>query len=258
MVLFDSHCHIDVAEFDADREQVLQRARQLGVQQLLVPAVDAAHWAALVTLCGQDAGLYPALGLHPVYVDRHSQQDIAGLERAVADHRPVAVGEIGLDYFVSGLDRDKQQVLFEAQLAVARSAGLPVVLHVRKAHDQVLAALRRIRVRGGIAHAFNGSLQQAQHYIDLGFMLGFGGTLTYERSKKIRALARQLPVASIVLETDAPDMVVAAHHGERNSPEYLPHCLQALSAVRSEDPDDLARHTTANARAVLGLSEPVP
>ena len=255
MDLFDSHCHIDVSAFDTDRNQVLQRAREHGVKRLLVPAVDAAHWEQLIALCGQDAGLYPALGLHPVYVDNHSRQDINSLESAVAEHKPVAVGEIGLDYFVTGLDRDKQQVLFEAQLVVARDAGLPVVLHVRKAHDQVLATLRRIRVHGGVAHAFNGSTQQAQQYIDLGFKLGFGGTLTYERSSKIHALARQLPVTSLVLETDAPDMVVAAHRGERNSPEYLPDCLQALADIRDEAPGDLASQTTANACAAFGLQE---
>lgn len=253
MQLFDSHCHLDVAEFDADRVQVLQRARLAGVHQLLVPAIDAAHWPGLVALCKETHGLYPALGLHPVYVERHSQADIAALEQAVADYQPVAIGEIGLDYFVAGLDRDKQQQLFEAQLAVARDAGLPVVLHVRKAHDAVLATLRRLRTSGGTAHAFNGSLQQAQQYIDLGFKLGFGGTLTYERSRKIRALAAQLPLNALVLETDAPDMVVAAHRGERNSPEYLPSCLQALAGIRDEDPGQLAAQTTANARAAFCL-----
>lgn len=253
MELFDSHCHIDVEDFDADRDEVLERARRSGVQRLLVPAVDAAHWEALVTLCHGQAGLYPALGLHPVYLEQHSQRDIAALEQAIAQYRPVAVGEIGLDYFIADLDRERQQQLFEVQLEIARNAGLPVVLHVRKAHDQVLATLRRIKVKGGTAHAFNGSLQQAQQYIDMGFKLGFGGTLTYERSNRIRALARQLPLSAIVLETDAPDMVVATHRGERNSPEYLPDCLQALARVRDEAPDYLAGQTTANACAAFGL-----
>jgi TatD DNase family protein len=257
MDLFDSHCHIDVAEFASDRDQVLQRARRNGVRELLVPAVDAAHWDSLIALCRQDSGLFPALGLHPVYLEQHSRKDIDALEHAVAQHRPVAVGEIGLDYFVTELDRSRQQVLFEAQLEVARNASLPVVLHVRKAHDQVLATLRRITVPGGTAHAFNGSLQQAQQYIDMGFKLGFGGTLTYERSNKIRALARQLPVDALVLETDAPDMVVAAHRGERNSPEYLTDCLQALAEIRDEAPEYLAARTTANARAAFRLNEAV-
>jgi TatD DNase family protein len=154
---------------------------------------------------------------------------------------------------VTELDRQRQQRLFEAQLQVARDANLPVILHVRKAHDQVLATLKRLRVRGGIAHAFNGSLQQAQQYIDLGFKLGFGGMLTYERSNKLRALARELPLEALVLETDAPDLTVAAHHGERNSPEYLPDCLRALAEVRNADPEEVAHATSRNAEQVLNL-----
>ena len=138
---------------------------------------------------------------------------------------------------------------------MARDADLPVLLHVRKSHDQVLATLRRMRVRGGIAHAFNGSLQQARQYLDLGFKLGFGGTLTYARSSRIRALAKALPLEAIVLETDAPDIPVAAHRGERNSPEYLPDCLQALAEVRDADAELLAAQTTRNACAVLYLAE---
>jgi len=255
MDLIDTHCHLDVADFDADRSEVLARARTNGVRRLVIPAVDAVRWGSLLALCRREAGLYPALGLHPVYLEQHRQKDVEALETAIAEHRPVAVGEIGLDFFLPGLDRERQQRLFEAQLAVARNADLPVLLHVRKSHDQVLAILRRMRVCGGIAHAFNGSLQQARQYLELGFKLGFGGTLTYPRSSRIRALAKALPVEAMVLETDAPDMAVAAHRGERNSPEYLPDCLQALAEVRDADPALLAAHTTRNACAVLSLAE---
>jgi TatD DNase family protein len=254
--LIDTHCHLDVAEFDADRQAVLARARANGVKTIVVPGVSATGWDFLWRFCASEPGLFPAFGLHPVYLEEHAAADLATLETLLADCRPVAVGEIGLDYFVTALDRERQQVLFEAQLALARDAGLPVILHVRKAHDAVLAAIRRIRVRGGIAHAYNGSLQQAQQYIDLGFKLGFGGMLTYERSRRLRQLAQALPVESIVLETDAPDLTVAQHRGMRNSPEYLPHCLAALSEVRGETREALARQTSANARAVLGLDSP--
>jgi len=254
MELFDTHCHLDVAAFDKDRIQVLQRAHEQGVKTILVPAIDAAHWDGLLELCNSQPDLYPALGLHPVFVESHHTEDVARLEQYVETHRPVAIGEIGLDYFVSDLDRDKQRQLFEAQLAVARDAQLPVVLHVRKAHDEVLSCLKKTPVPGGTVHAFNGSEQQARHYIDMGFKLGFGGTLTWERSRKIRELARTAPMDSIVLETDAPDMVVAQHAGERNSPEYLVHCLQALSDVRDAAPEDIAAQTTFNARSVFGLS----
>ena len=256
MELIDTHCHLDAAEFDADRQAVLARARAKGVTTIVVPGVTAPGWDYLWQFCAAEPGLYPALGLHPVYLDQHEAADLAKLEILLADHRPVAVGEIGLDYYVTKLDRERQQVLFEAQLALARDAGLPVILHVRKAHDAVLATLRRIRVPGGIAHAYNGSLQQAQQYIELGFKLGFGGMLTYERSRRLRQLAQALPVESIVLETDAPDLTVAQHRGMRNSPEYLPYCLAALAEVRGESREELARQTSANARAVLELDSP--
>ena len=253
MELVDTHCHLDDAAFDADRDQVLERCREYGVTRIVVPAVAAAGWDGLLALCRSRPGLYPALGLHPVHVDTHVDADVGALAAQIEAQRPVAVGEIGLDYYLQGLDRDRQQALFEAQLAIARDAGLPVLLHVRKAHDAVLATLRRLRVKGGIAHAFNGSLQQARQYLALGFRLGFGGTLTYEGSTRIRRLAAELPGEALVLETDAPDMVVAGHRGERNSPEYLPQCLQALANVRGEDPAQLAALTTRNAIDVLGL-----
>ena len=253
MEVIDSHCHIDVADFDDDREAVLQRARELGVTGIVVPGICAADWGTLLALCSSHAGLFPALGLHPVFTQQHAAGDVDTLQGLLKEHAVVAIGEIGLDYFVSGLDRASQQSLFEAQLAVARDANLPVILHVRKSHDAVLETLRRIPVRGGICHAFNGSLQQAARYIEMGFRLGFGGMLTFQRSVKLRALARELPVEALVLETDAPDMTVAQHRGERNSPEYLPYCLAALASVRDTDAEELARIATANTREVLNL-----
>lgn len=253
MGIIDTHCHLDVSAFDPDRQQVLANARRLGVSAIVVPGIHAAGWPGLLALCGRHADLHPALGLHPVYLEHHREADLAELEQRLERDRPVAVGEIGVDFFVPELDRERQLHLFESQLALARDAGLPVLLHIRKAHDQVLAALHRIRVVGGIAHAFNGSLQQAERFIELGFCLGFGGMLTFERSTRLRRLARELPLEALVLETDAPDMTVAAHRGERNSPEYLPDCLAALAEVRDADPVEIAAATSANARELLAL-----
>lgn len=252
MTLIDTHCHLDAPEFDADRAEVLAAARAAGVGAIVVPAVTAAGWDALLALCAAQRGLHPALGLHPVYLAQHRDEDLAALERRLAERRPLAVGEIGLDHFVEDLDRARQQRLFEAQLAIARDAGLPVLLHVRRAHHAVLAALKRIRPPGGIAHAFNGSLEEARQYLDLGFVLGFGGTLTFERSRRIRALARALPLSALVLETDAPDLTPAAHRGERNTPAWLPEVLTALAEVRETSPEALAEATSANARRLLG------
>jgi TatD DNase family protein len=253
MHLIDTHCHLDVADFDSDRSSVLERARAAGVKQIVVPAIERASWPDLLALCGAEAGLHPALGLHPVFLERHSDEDVEALADAVAAAHPVAVGEIGLDYHDRGLDPERQRRLCGAQLGVARDLGLPVLLHVRKAHDDMLQLLRRAGVVGGIVHAFNGSLQQARAYLALGFKLGFGGMLTFERSTKLRRLAAELPLGGLVLETDAPDLTVASHRFERNSPEYLPEVLAALARARGAVPEDVAEATTANACSVLGL-----
>jgi len=252
MNLIDTHCHIDVSTFEADCGEVLSRARDAGVRAMVVPGVYKAGWARLLALCAAEKGLYPALGVHPMYLDNYQPEHLDELRQLVAEQRLVALGEIGLDYFVEGLDRDMQQEVFEAQLCIAAEADLPVLLHVRKAHDQVLSTLRRLKFSGGgIVHAFNGSRQQADIYLGLGFKLGFGGTLTYERAKRIRALAKELPLESIVLETDAPDLPPANHRGERNSPEYLPEVLTALAELRPESFNEIVAQTTKTALAVL-------
>jgi TatD DNase family protein len=253
MELFDTHCHLDVEEFAADREAVLARARAAGVSRQVIPAVDAAGWDHLLAFCRKEEGLYPALGLHPIYTDRHSDEDLARLRLLLASERPVAIGEIGLDYFIPDPDMERQQAIFEAQLTLAEEFKLPVLLHVRKAHDQVLQTLKRFHLVGGIAHAFSGSPQQAEQYLALGFRFGFGGMLTYERSTRIRKLATELPLDSIVLETDSPDMSPAAHHGERNSPEYLPQVAAALAELRGLSAEEVAGRTTANALQLFDL-----
>lgn len=253
MEIFDTHCHLDVPEFDADRDAVLARTRAAGVSRLVIPAIAAAGWDGLLALCRREAGLYPALGMHPIYIEQHRDEHLAELRQRVIRDRPVAIGEIGLDFYIPDPDRERQQAFFEAQLAIAEEFRLPVLVHVRKAHDQVLQSLKKFSLPGGIAHAFNGSLQQAGQYLEQGFCFGFGGMLTYERSKKIRKLAAELPLESIVLETDAPDMSPAANHGERNSPEYLPQVLEALSEVRGRPAQELALQTTANAMKLFNL-----
>lgn len=252
-MLIDTHCHLDVPEFDPDRDRVLTEARSRGVGAIVVPAIHAAGWPGLLALCRRAPDLYPALGLHPVYLDRHQASDLVVLEGLIARESPVAVGEIGLDFILRDLDRERQRDLFVRQLRLAAAADLPVLIHARKSHDQVLAALRRNPVPGGIIHAFNGSLQQAHRYLDLGFKLGFGGMLTFDRSSHLRALAVALPLNALVLETDAPDMTVAAHRGERNSPAYLPDVLAALAVLRGLDAEYLAEQTSRNACQVLGL-----
>jgi TatD DNase family protein len=260
----DSHCHLDAPEFDADRAGVVQAARDVGVGQMVIPAVQAAHFETVRTLAHQH-GLAYALGIHPLYVDTADEGDLDRLCDALAAHRDdprlVAVGEIGLDHFVPGLDRERQQRFYIAQLKLARDAGLPVILHVRRSADALLAGLRRVPVAGGIAHAFNGSAVQAGQFVERGFKLGFGGALTFDRALQIRQLAASLPDTALVLETDAPDIPPhwlyrtaaerAAGLTSRNTPAELPRIAQTLAQLRGWTLDQTAQATSRNVQLAL-------
>jgi TatD DNase family protein len=261
----DTHCHLDAPEFDADRDEVVARARAAGVPMWVVPAVEAAHFGRVRALAHQHAAAY-ALGIHPLYTGTATGEDLDRLAQALreqaSDPRLVAVGEIGLDHFVPGLDHQRQQTFYLAQLKLARDAGLPVILHVRRSADALLAGLRRVPVAGGIAHAFNGSAQQAAEFVRRGFKLGFGGAMTHERALQIRSLAVDLPDEALVLETDAPDIPPqwlyrsAQQRREglaqgRNEPAELPRIAQTLAKLRGWSLDETAALTTGNACAAL-------
>jgi len=250
--VIDTHCHLDAAEFDPDRDEVYARARAAGVETLVVPAISAANFAPVLATCRRYSGCLPALGLHPMYIGEHRPEHLDALRAAIDQEKPVAVGEIGLDFFVPDLDPAVQEYYFVEQLKIARDHDLPVLLHVRRAVDEVLKQLRRVKVKGGIAHAFSGSRQQAEAFIKQGFKLGFGGAFTYSRANRLRTLAAELPLEAIVLETDAPDIPPAfLAPRARNSPEYLPRIAEALATLRGMTPEVLAEATARNARAVL-------
>lgn len=265
MPWIDTHCHLDAAEFDADRDAVVARAAAAGVTRLVLPAVERGNFDAVRRLAHAHGGAY-ALGIHPLYVDRSSDADLELLRDALAarrgDPRLVAVGEIGLDHFVPGLDRERQARAYAAQLALAREFDLPVILHVRRSADDLLKHLRRTPVSGGIAHAFNGSAQQAAAFVALGFKLGFGGALTFERALQIRRLAQSLPAEALVLETDAPDIApqwlyrsaerrALGEAAARNEPAELPRIAEVLARLRGWTLDEAAAITSANALAAL-------
>ncbi len=250
-MLIDTHCHLDAAEFDADREAVHAAARAAGVETIVVPAVEVAGFARTRDTVKRYPGCVAAYGIHPLYVMRTADSDLASLRQWLLAERPVAVGEIGLDLYVAGIDPARQEHFFVEQLRLARDFDLPVLLHVRRAVDAVLKQLRRFKVRGGIAHAFNGSRQQADEFIKLGFALGFGGAMTYAGSTRIRELARHLPLEAIVLETDAPDIPPAWLNGGRNTPAELPRIASVLAELRELPVAELVQRTAANARAVL-------
>lgn len=250
-MLIDTHCHLDAAEFDADRDQVAARAAAAGVGALVVPAVERANFGAVASVCRDYAGCWPAYGIHPLYVGRARPADLDVLRATLARGPAVAVGEIGLDFFVSDRDEAAQRHWFAEQLKIARALDLPVLLHVRRAVDAVLAELRRIRVPGGIAHAFNGSGQQAAEFIKLGFKLGFGGAMTFPRATRLRQLAASLPLAAIVLETDAPDIPPEWLGRGRNEPAELPRIATALAELRGLPVTELIAATGGNAGSVL-------
>jgi TatD DNase family protein len=253
--LIDTHCHLDVPEFDEDREQVLATALSEGVDRIVLPGVDQAGWPRIRAACAADSRLLPCYGIHPMLAGEHGSGDVPKLRQMVQQSRPVAIGEIGLDYYEADALRATQRAMFMTQLRLASEFELPVILHVRKAHDEVIKLLREFPPLGGIVHAFNGSLEQAKRYADLGFAVGLGGMVTRERSTKLRRLAGELPSELIVLETDAPDLSPATHHGERNSPAYLPEILHAIASLRNCPPEVLAAETTANAERVLRLNQ---
>ncbi len=254
MKFIDSHCHIDFPEFDHDRDAVVSHCGRLGVSKLIVPGVDAINWPRVLKTCKEYPGLYPALGLHPVFIKNHKKRDLAVLETTLAERDDiVAVGEIGLDARFPEAEWPAQQVYFEAQIAIAREAGLPIILHVVKTHEQVLHALKHAQIKGGVVHAFSGSLEQAKRFVNLGFKIGIGGMLSYEHSSKLRALAAQLPLDALVLETDAPDMSGVVCQGERNSPVYLPDYFRALVGVREESAHEIAEALINNTQSVFKL-----
>lgn len=264
----DTHCHLDASEFAADRGLVRTRAKAAGIAICVVPAVEAANFETVRELAHANGDAY-ALGIHPLCTGNAAEADLQLLDRALTLHRQdprlVGVGEIGLDYFVAGLDPARQEFFYVEQLALARKHGLPVILHVRRSADQLLKQLRGAGL-SGIAHAFNGSAQQAAQFVDLGFKLGFGGNLTYDRAQQIRRLAIGLPLEAIVMETDSPDipphwLYATAQQREagvpqgRNEPAELPRIAQVLSQLRGIPLETLAEATTRNAcQALPGLA----
>jgi TatD DNase family protein len=250
--LIDSHTHLDFPDFDADRQALLAESRALGVRRMVVLGVYQANWQRVWDLVQSDPDLHAALGLHPVYLEDHGPEDLSKLGdwlTRLAGHRQLcAVGEIGLDYLIETLDRERQQALFEAQLQLAADFHLPALIHVRRSHAAVIATLKRFRLkRAGIIHAFAGSKEEAREYIKLGFKLGLGGAATWPQALRMHRVLAELPLESVVLETDSPDMAPAMFPGQRNSPAHLPAICSALAQIMAISPEQLAATSTANA-----------
>jgi TatD DNase family protein len=268
MNFIDTHCHLDAAEFGGKQADIVHSASAAGVNRIVVPSVARANFGIVRELCAQHPGCAPAYGIHPMYTNNAQPGDLLALRDYLARPDTVAVGEIGLDFFIPHYDQTRQEHFFVEQLKLAREFDLPVLLHIRRAQDVVLKHLRHFygrvgltssgsgqastSLRTGIAHAFSGSRQQADEFIKLGFKLGFGGAMTYSRATRLREFAATLPLDCIVLETDAPDIPPDfLEHGLPNKPEYLPRMAQTLAELRDLSLEEVAQATTANALAVM-------
>jgi TatD DNase family protein len=252
-VLTDSHCHLDAPEFDHDRDEVILRARAMGVMRQVVPAIEAKGWPRLRNLCRTATGLFPAYGLHPMYLSSHQPAHLQELGEWIAHERPVAVGECGLDFFVEGLDPETQRLYFDGQLALARDFDLPVIVHARRAVDAAIASFKRIGGLRGVVHSFSGSPEQARQLWQLGFLVGIGGPATYSRANRLRGLVAEMPLEHLLLETDAPDQPDAGIRGQRNEPARLSFICQTIAELRSVDAEIIAAATSANAQRLFNL-----
>lgn len=254
MRIIDSHCHLDISPLIVQVDNIIAAANAVGVQEFVVPGIIASQWDELLLLGTLHKGVHCAAGLHPLFLDHHHKGDLVTLEQLCQQNLLVAIGEIGLDFYNGKQQEKKQQQLFEQQVEIAEATRLPIILHVRKAHDQVLATLRRKQfTHGGAVHAFNGSIQQAEHYIRLGFAIGIGGAITYKRATKLRTMATLLPEESIIIETDSPDMPIAGKKNGPNLPEYLIEILHVLSQLRQTSPEQLGNATLVNTHRVFNI-----
>jgi TatD DNase family protein len=254
LYLIDSHSHLDVAEFDTDRNDVLARARAAGVTRQIVPAIDAAGFTRVRELCANESGLYPAYGLHPMYLAAHRPEHLDELAQWIEREKPVAVGECGLDFFVPGLDAETQRHYFHQQLELAREFGLPVILHARRALDDVTAAIGRTAKLSGVVHSFSGSTEQAQQLWKLGFCIGIGGPITYPRARRLREIVTTMPLEFLLLETDSPDQPLHGHQGARNEPALLTEICTCIAELRGVEAQAIAEATTRNGERLFRLA----
>lgn len=251
-MLIDSHCHLDFPQFEPDIGEILQQCTEQGVDKIVIPGVIAEGWQKILDLAESSPLLYPAIGVHPLFLDRHTTIDLQTMDHLLSCHPEIiAVGEIGLDHHPVDIDREKQLVLFLEQLKIAKRHQRPLLLHVRKAHEAVLQQLRKEDGHVGIVHAFSGSLEQAREYIELGFLIGVGGVATRPNAKKLHRVIREIPLSSIALETDAPDLPPVWAQGKRNSPLQLPAIAEVVATLREEPLETLAEQSSENVRKVL-------
>ena len=254
MNLIDSHCHLDVADFDGDLPEVMLRARQAGVNRFIVPAISEAGWPGLAGLAAEHPGFHPAYGLHPIFLAEHTDAHLDALPGWLSRPECVAVGECGLDFFVPGLDHTRQEVIFVEHLRLAAAQNKALIIHARKATERVIQLLRQHGPLRGVIHSYSGSLEQARQLVDMGFLLGIGGPITYPRSTRLRAIVQDIPLQFLLLETDSPDQPMAGEQGKRNEPAKLLRVAEALAEIRGNLVTEVAEQTGLNVKRLFGLA----
>lgn len=264
MELIDTHCHLDFEPLSdlsntTTLEHTLGLAKAEGVSTIVLPAVSASRWQRVLDICesNHEVQLIPALGLHPCFLDQHTDQHLILLEQLIQLNRNKikALGEAGLDLFIDNPRVERQLELLNGQIELAKTFNLPLLLHGRRAVDQLLKVLRQARpAAGGVIHAFSGSEQQAGQLWDLGFYIGLGGSITYARAQRLRRVAKAVPLESILLETDAPDMPLCGYQGQSNWPHRVAKVARILASIRGVGCEQIAAQTSMNARQLLALS----
>jgi TatD DNase family protein len=250
--MIDAHCHLDFEAFDHDREAVIRRAAEAGIEDIVIPGVKAEHWKRIAELCEQP-NLHACYGLHPYYVDQHKNNDLLKLDQQLSTQACVALGECGLDYREGQADKQLQLKFFRAQLELAQNHKLPVVIHSVRATEDVIHLLKAYPQLSGMVHSYSGSIEQARQLIDLGFYISLGGSITYPHATKIQKVAAQCRLDRLLLETDSPDQPDAAHENERNEPAFLGNLLDHLAGLRTESADEIAQQTTINAQRLFNI-----
>ena len=253
MELIDSHCHLDDDRFDGRREDVIAQAAAVNVTRMVIPATTANRWEKVKQVCEGRDGLHAAYGLHPMFIEQHQASHLRELDEWLEREQPIAVGECGIDFYDSRIDEKWQLQLFTEQLQLANNHHLPVIVHVRKAMDEVISAVRKQARFGGVVHSFAGSQQQAQQLYDAGFKLGIGATLSFERAQKLRRVVAAMPEDSLLIESDAPDQPGAAHRGELNEPAFIVDHLQTMAELRNCSVEDLAATLTRNTETLFNI-----
>jgi TatD DNase family protein len=251
--LIDSHCHLDFPAFDSDRDRVLQRAIQHNICDIVIPGTQSIYWRRIKNICDTNDHLHACYGLHPYWADKHQDEDIDALVNFIDSNKPVAIGECGLDFRKQHADREIQLHFLEAQFAIACDRNLPVVVHAVNATETIIQTIRNFKNLHGMIHSYSGSSEQARKLIELNFLISISGRVTFDNAKKIKRVVKEIPLSSLLVETDAPDQADQNNTGTRNEPAYLINTVKAIAELKQTSVTSIAERTTANAKKLFGI-----